>query len=137
MNENFSYQNISSCSSIGVIFIRKHSSFNSSSKKHDGIVILHYVFKLVVFHHHLCLVHMLDCFGVDIFCVSSSMVWTSLFDKLNSYAFSRPCVGRIEYLFVLVLEVLNIYSSMGWTCSNPFLIVQGFYLVLYLDECTL
>ena len=25
--------------------------------------------------------------------------------SLNSYAFSRPCVGRIEYLFVLVLDV--------------------------------
>ena len=25
--------------------------------------------------------------------------------SLNSYAFSRPCVGRIEHLFVLVLDV--------------------------------
>ena len=102
MNENF-FLNISSCSSIGVIFI--NPSFNSSSKKHDGIVIFHYVFKLVV---HLFLVHMLDGFG-DIF-ISPSMVWTSIFDKFFKYV----CIS----------------SSMGWTywifirpwferCSNP------------------
>ena len=47
---------------------------------------------------------MLDCFG-DIFFISPSMVWTSIFDKfLSPYAFHRPWVGHIEYLFVYGLD---------------------------------
>ena len=47
---------------------------------------------------------MLDCFG-DIFFISPSMVWTSIFDKfLSPYAFHRPWVGHIEYLFVHGLD---------------------------------
>ena len=46
---------------------------------------------------------MLDCFG-DVFFVSPSMVWTSIFDKLSPYAFYRPWVGHIEYLFVHGLD---------------------------------
>ena len=72
-----------------------------------------------------------DSFGVDILCVSSSMFWTSLFDKFKLvcifssmrwtyWIFVRPYVGRIEYLLVHGLDVLNIYSSMGWMCLNPF-----------------
>ena len=88
-----------------------------------------------------------DSFGVDILCVSSSMFWTSLFDKfklvcifssmcwtywifvrpcVGHWIFTRPWVGHIEYLLVHGLDVLK-----------SFLIVQGFYLVLYLDECAL
>ena len=62
---------------------------------------------------------MLDCFG-DIFFVSPSMVWTSIFDKF------KVCM----HFIVHGLDVLNICSSMGWTygifvrpwvgrCSNP------------------
>ena len=43
---------------------------------------------------------MLDCFGV----ISPSMLWTSNFDKLSTYVFHRPCVGRTEYLFVHRLD---------------------------------
>ena len=45
---------------------------------------------------------MLDCFG-DIF-ISPSMFWTSIFDKLSTYAFHRPWIGHIEYLFVHGLD---------------------------------
>ena len=44
--------------------------------------------------------------------------------KTYAYVFSRPCVGRIEYLFVLRLDVWNIYLSMGWTWSKPYLVLS-------------
>ena len=79
-----------------------NSSFNSSLKKHDGIAISHYVFKLV----HLFLVHLLDCFGV----ISPSMLWTSNFGKL-----------KVRMYFVVHgLDVLNICSSVGWMVLKSF-----------------
>ena len=75
-------------------------------------VILHYVFKLVVFTFASSI-----CWIVLVMYSSFPRPWSGwvFLTSLSSYAFSRPCVGRIEYLFVLVLDVLNIYSSMGWT----------------------
>ena len=80
---------------------------------------------------------MLDCFGVliSLFCTSSSMGWTSLFDKFKLVSifssmcwtyriFVRPWVGHVEYLLVLGLDMWNIYSSMGWTCSKPYLVLS-------------
>ena len=78
-----------------------NSSFNSSLKKHDGIAISHYVFKLV----HLFLVHLLDCFGD----ISPSTLWTSNFAKLKvTHVFHRPWAGRTEYLFVHRLDGVQI-----------------------------
>ena len=79
---------------------------------------------------------MLDCFGVliNLFCTSSSMGWTSLFDKFKLVSifssmcwtyriFVRPWVGHVEYLLVHGLDVFKTLFSF----------IQGFYLVFYLD----
>ena len=98
-------------------------------------MILHYVFKLVVFYH-LCSVHMLDCFG-DVFFVSPSMVWTSIFDKFKSvcilssmcwtyWIFVHPWVGRIEYLLVHRLDSAQILCPR----FLPRLIFGRVYLVM-------
>ena len=102
-------------------------------------VILHYsslnllTFIINTFSSSICWIVLVL---INLFCICSSMCWTSLFDK-----FKLVCI------FSSMLDVLNIcsslywtwsiYSSMCWTCSNPCLVVQGFYLVFYLDEFTL
>ena len=83
---------------------------------------------------------MLDCFGVliNLFYASSSMGWTSHFDKFKLvrifssmcwtyWIFVHPWIGHVEYLLVHGLDVLKTLFSF----------IQGFYLVFYLDEFAL
>ena len=95
-------------------------------------VILHYVFKLVVFTFASSI-----CWIVLVMYSSFPRPWSGrvFLTSFKSVCIYRPCVGRIEYLFVHGLDMLNIYTSIGWTVLKSF--AQGFYLVLYLDEYTL
>ena len=81
---------------------------------------------------------MLDCFGVNKFtafpCPCAGRVFST---SLNSYAFSRPCVGRIKYLFILGLDVEYLLVHGLDVLKTLFSFIQGFYLVFYVDEFAL
>ena len=113
-------------------------SFNSSLQNRDEIVILHYsslnllTFTNNTFTSSICWIFLVL---INLFRASSSMGWTSLFDKFKLvciflsmcwtyWIFVRPWIGHVEFLLVHGLDVLKTLFSF----------IQGFYLVFYLDE---